>query len=135
MLDVKKILYPIDLDAIEGSLVKDVLSIALQFDAELHFLFVNDEKASYRQAYNHEDDVALAVKESIPFELLQKVKASFAVSGGDLGEQVANYCSDKKMDLIIAGKSHHSNLYMTFFGTQEEELVNLAPVPVLILPT
>ncbi len=134
MLTIKKILYPIDLDTPGENIVRQAVSIARQFGAQLHFLYVNHPQAGYRTPYNNEDEVALAVRGNISWDELSDVVVHYATSKGELEDEVNNYCEAQKIDLILISHKHHSKLYLKLFDTAQECIVNRADIPVMVLP-
>lgn len=134
MLKFKNILYPLNFDSKELRNVTEVLEFALGFNAIVHFLFVNDEAAGYRHPTDFQDAVALKIKETVSEELLTRSKITYAVSKGDLGDEVKEYCLQNNIDLIITSHKHHSSLYSSLFDTPDEEILDSVNIPVLILP-
>lgn len=134
MLEFKKVLYPVDLDMANESTLSEALSIAKQFGAEIHFLYINSEQAGYRIPYEHEDQLALGVKKYAPKDLLEQVKVSYAVSRGDLGGEVKKYVRSHSIDFIITGHHHHSKLYSSLFDTGDVNIIDAVNIPVLVIP-
>jgi len=79
MLKPKNILFPINLDSKNLDYLPKVVDIAKGFEAVLHFLYVNDPQAGYRHPTDHEDAVAIRVKEYVPAEQLDAAKIKYAV--------------------------------------------------------
>jgi nucleotide-binding universal stress UspA family protein len=134
MLNFKNILYPIDLDADNVSSLMKALEIAQMFKTKIHILYVNDMQAGYRHPTNHEDAVALRVKEVVPAELLENQKIIYAVSKGALDEEIVKYCKTNNIDLIITGHKHRNKLYSLFFDSPDENIIDAINLPVLIFP-
>lgn len=134
MLKFTNILYPLNLESKDMDNVEAVLDFIRRYNAIVHFLFVNDEGAGYRHPADFQDSVALKIKQSVPAELLKDSKIIYAVSKGDLGDEVKKYCKDNSIDLIITGHKHHSKLYSSLFDTPDEDIIDSVNVPVLILP-
>jgi nucleotide-binding universal stress UspA family protein len=128
------VLYPINLDSTSIEFVNKVIEIAIFFECRLHILYVNDEGAGYRYPADHEDAVALKVKEVVPVELLDKLKIKYAVSKGKLAEQVFKYCTDNKIDLIITGHKHKNKLYSSMFDSPDVSIIDRINIPVLVVP-
>jgi len=134
MLKINKILYPIDLDTPGENIVLQAVSLARQFGAELHFLYVNHPTAGYRMPYDSDDEVALAVRRDIDWNLLKDIPIRYATSRGEVDEEVQKYCEAQKIDLIVIGHKHHSRLYLKLFDTADEFIVNRVDIPVIVLP-
>lgn len=134
MIQIKNILYPINLDSSNISPVVKALEMALAFSSRIHILYVNDPNAGYRFPADHEDAVSLKVQEAVSSELLEKVNVTYAVAKGELDKEIANYCKNNTIDLIITGHKHHNKLYSMFFDTPDENIIDAINVPVLVLP-
>jgi nucleotide-binding universal stress UspA family protein len=134
MLKFTNILYPVNLDSKNIENVKVVLEFAQTFKSVVHFLFVNDEAAGYRHPADFQDAVALKIKETVPSELLVHSRIIYAVSRGDLEDEVKEYCQDKEIDLIITSHKHHSKIYASLFDTPDENIIDSVNIPVLVLP-
>jgi nucleotide-binding universal stress UspA family protein len=134
MLNFKNILYPIDLDSENVSSIVKALEFAQIFKSIIHILYVNDMQAGYRHPTDHEDAVALRVKEVVPAQLLENQKIIYAVSKGDLDKEIVNYCEKNTIDLIISGHKHRSRLYSMFFDSPDENIIDAINLPVLIIP-
>jgi nucleotide-binding universal stress UspA family protein len=134
MLNFKNILYPIDLDAKNISSVVKALEFAQMFKSKTHILYINDMQAGYRHPTDHEDAVALRVKEVVPPELLEKQKIIYAVSKGSLDKEIVKYCKNNNIDLIITGHRHRNKLYSLFFDSPDENIIGAINLPVLIFP-
>ena len=134
MLKFTKILYPLDLDSKNFKNVSIAIEFAKEYKAALHFLFVNDPSAGYRHPADFQDAVALKIKEEVSPELLQNAQIIYAVSKGDLDDEVKEYCRDNAIDLIITSHKHHNKLYGSLFDTPDENIIDSINIPVLVLP-
>jgi nucleotide-binding universal stress UspA family protein len=134
MLNFKNILYPIDLDSKNVSSVMKALEFAQIFKSIIHILYVNDIQAGYRHPMDHEDAVALRVKEVVPAQLLENQRIIYAVSKGALDQEIVNYCEKNAIDLIISGHKHRSRLYSMFFDSPDENIIDAINLSVLIIP-
>ncbi|HPS56858.1 MAG TPA: universal stress protein [Spirochaetota bacterium] len=134
MLKFTNILYPLNLESNEMDNVSEVLEFTRGFQAAVHFLFVNDEAAGYRHPTDFQDSVALKIKQAVPSELLSQSKIIYAVSKGDIGDEVKKYCKDNSIDLIITSHKHRGKLYSSLFDSPDEDIIDTVNIPVLILP-
>ena len=134
MLNFKNILYPIDLDSKNISSVVKALEFAQTLKSSIHILYVNDMQAGYRHPTDHEDAVALRVKEIVPAELLENQKITYAVSKGSLDKEIVKYCKKNNIDLIITGHKHKNKLYSLLFGSPDENIIKAINLPVFIIP-
>ena len=134
MLNFKNILYPIDLDSKNISSVVKALEFAQMLNCPIHILYVNDIQAGYRHPTDHEDAVALRVKDVVPAELLEASPIIYAVSKGALDKEIVRYCEENNIDLIITGHKHRNKLYSLFFDSPDENIIDAINLPVLIIP-
>ena len=134
MLNFKNILYPIDLDSKNVSSVMKALEFAQTLKSLVHILYVNDMQAGYRHPTDHEDAVALRVKEIVPAELLENQKIIYASSKGTLDKEIVKYCEKNNIDLIITGHKHRNKLYSLLFDSPDENIIDAINLPVLIIP-
>lgn len=134
MYKIKNILYPINLDSNNISLVIKALEIAITFNSRIHLLYVNDPAAGYRFPADHEDAVSLKVQEVAPAELLQHANITYAVAKGSLDNEISNYCKNNSIDLIITGHKHHGKLYSMFFDTPDVNIIDAINIPILVMP-
>ena len=134
MLNFKNILYPFDLDSKNISSVVKALEFAQMLNCPIHILYVNDIQAGYRHPTDHEDAVALRVKEVVSAELLENKKIIYAVSKGAFDKEIVRYCKKNNIDLIITGHKHRNKLYSLFFDSPDENIIDAINLPVLIFP-
>jgi nucleotide-binding universal stress UspA family protein len=134
MFPISNILYPINLNSKNITTVARALEIARFFKSTIHILYVNDPGASHWYPADHEDAVALKVKEVVPGEVLEKSTVKYAVAKGNLDSEIAAYCKSNKIDLIIAGHKHRSKLYSVLFDSPDVNIIDTIPVPVLVIP-
>jgi nucleotide-binding universal stress UspA family protein len=134
MLNFKNILYPIDLDSKNITSLEKALEFAQMFRCPIHILYVNDTQAGYRHPTDHEDAVALRVKEIVPETLLQNMNITYAISKGDTAEEIVKYAQKHQIDLIIFGHKHHGKLYSSLFDSTDVNIIDTALLPVLVIP-
>jgi nucleotide-binding universal stress UspA family protein len=134
MFQFNNILYPINLDSKNIPTVIKALEIAKTLNSKIHIVYINDQGAGYRYPTDKEDAVALKVQEIAPKELLNSVNITYAISKGDLGEEISNYCKKNKIDLIITGHKHRNKLYSNLFDTPDESIIDSIDIPVLVIP-
>ena len=134
MLEFKNILYPIDLDSKSLFSLKMALEFARMFNCKTHILYVNDTQAGYRHPADHEDAVALRVKETIPEILLENMNIIYAVSRGNTAEEILKYVQENQIDLIIVGHKHRGKLYSSMFDSTDINIIDTVSLSVLVVP-
>jgi nucleotide-binding universal stress UspA family protein len=134
MLNFKNILYPIDLDSKKIFSLEKAFEFARLFGCPIHILYVNDIEAGYRHPADHEDAVALRVKELIDESLLKDLNITYAVSKGETAEEIVKYAQANNIDLIIIGHKHRGRLYAALFDSTDVNTIDRASLPVLVIP-
>lgn len=134
MLKLKNILYPIDLDSKNVSSVVEALEFTRMFKSKIHILYVNDPQAGYRHPADHEDAVALRVKDTVPDDLLENMDIVYAVSKGDTAKEILKYAQTNKIDLIIVGHRNRGKLYASIADSTDVNIIDTAFLPVLVIP-
>ena len=134
MISFQNILYPIDLDADNFSSLIKALEFGQMFNSQIHLIYINDSQAGYRHPMDHEDAIALKVREILPAELLEQAKITYAVSKGDLDAEIVKYSEKNRIDLIITGHKRRNKLYYALFDSPDEDIIEAINVPVLIFP-
>ena len=133
-MKIQKILLPVEIDEPDKGLLPVVWEWAQNFKAEVHFLYVNPPGAGYRVAFDHEDEVALYVKQTLSEDMLSTLPHVYAVSQGDIGDCVDAYVRSQNMDMVIVGHTHHSLLGGFLSKAGDEDIVEQVNVPVLVIP-
>ncbi len=134
MREFRNILYAMDLDAETFSSVVQALEFAQLFGSRIHILYVNDPQAGYRHPADHEDAVALKVKEAAPESPLENLEVVYAVSKGDIAKEIVQYARENRIDLIIVGHKQRSKLYASMFDSTDVHVIDEAQLPILVFP-
>lgn len=134
MYNFKNILYPINLDSKDVSPVVAALELAKANKARIHIVYVNGPGAGFRYPKDGEDAIALRVKEVAPAELLDGQDIRYAIAQGGLDTEIAKYCRENKIDLIVTGHKHRNKLYSQMFDTPDESIIDAIKLPVLVIP-
>jgi nucleotide-binding universal stress UspA family protein len=145
----KKILYPIALTNISPSIAPYVLTMARQFDAELHLLHVlrrfdwfvdtyipeSPEPDFKRIASDFESQIAAKAKQKLDRFIKNHFKdariARAEVVTGTAYEKIIEYAESEKIDLIIMGTG--TTLQKVMFGSVAERVSRLSQVPVMLV--
>lgn len=143
MLNIQKIIVPVDLDKHTTQLVEYALSMARQFDAEVILLhavefIILGEMALGNPTY---DDLNANRREEAITVLDTMVKGSAdkcrAVTGkvlmGDVVDEILMCAKDEKCDLIIMGSHGKRGLEKILLGSVAERVLKNAHCPVLIM--
>jgi len=134
MLNFKNILYSIDLDSEKVSSVKEAFELARLFKSRLHIVYVNNILAGYRTPTDHEDAIALRVKEEAPEYLTEDIDVLYASLKGDVADEIVKYAEENQIDLIMVGHTHRSKLYSSMFDSTDIKIIDTVLIPVLVIP-
>jgi nucleotide-binding universal stress UspA family protein len=145
----KKILYPIALTDISPRVAPYVVTMAKQFDAEVHLLhvlrrfdwfvdtYVDDppEPDFKRIASDFESKVLLQARQKLDAFIKKyfrevRIGSADVVSGTNY-KQIIQYVESEKIDLIIMGTG--TTLQKVMFGAVAEKVSRLASVPVMLI--
>jgi nucleotide-binding universal stress UspA family protein len=134
MLNFKNILYSIDLDSEKVSSVKEAFELARLFKSRLHIVYVNNILAGYRTPTDHEDAIALRVKEEAPEYLTEDIDVLYAALKGDVADEIVKYAEENQINLIVVGHTHRSKLYASMFDSTDVKIIDTVLIPVLVIP-
>lgn len=134
MLNFKNILYAIDLDLEKVSSVKEAFELAKLFNGRLHVVYVNNILAGYRTPADHEDAIALRIKEEVPEYLIEDTEIVYAALKGEVADEIVKYALENEINLIVVGHKHHNKLYSSMFDSTDVKIIDTALIPVLVIP-
>jgi len=134
MLNFKNILYSIDLDSEKISSVQEAFELARMFRSKLHIVYVNNLLAGYRTPTDHEDAIALRVKEEVPEYLLEDIDVVYAALKGDVADEIVKYARENQINLIVVGHKHRGKLYSSVFDSTDIKIIDMISIPVLVIP-
>ncbi len=144
MIQIKKILFPIDCFPCAGHTLERALQLADQFGAELHMLHavvLHQNDVQYPEApvvdcedvYQHLEDharmemkVAVAARERNGANILIVGKRGMSAT-----DVILDYADEKEIDLIVMDTHGRRGLGRLFLGSVSEKVVRFAECPVL----
>lgn len=145
----KKILYPIALTSVSPVVARYVVTMAKQFDTEVHLLhvlrrfdwfvdtYVSDlpEPDFKRIASDFESQVMVQAKQKLDTFIKRHFKdvriGKADVVSGTNYKQIMQYVESESIDLIIMGTG--TTLQKVMFGSVAEKVSRLATVPVMLI--
>ncbi len=143
-MEIKKILFPVDLAGSSYRTVPQVRTIADRFDAELHLLMVLESLEGYNtfpvphtslDLMEREEDkhARHQLEEFADKYFLDRPKVELVVLRGDTVEQILKYIDEAGIDMVIVTSHERSGLKRAIFGNTAEEITNRSPVPVTVI--
>ncbi len=147
MLTIERILYPTDFSKCASHAIPHTLHLAQAYGAELHLLHalvmhepdpstlahrLPDVDELYRVVEEHaETQLKAAVEEHGDGELAIKSVQVRAISAASA---ILDYAAENEIDLVAMGTHGRRGLRRLLLGSVAEEVVRLAPCPVLTVP-
>ncbi len=139
-IDLNRILVAHDFSADSELALKYGVSLAQEYQAELHLLHVlsKEERDQPEVAWAHAGsesgykNAAIQLQAAIPKEAFLWCKVVNAVSCGKTSEQVLTYAKEHEIDLICMGASGTRFLLGVLFGSNTDRVLRQAPCPVLV---
>jgi nucleotide-binding universal stress UspA family protein len=121
MMQVKKILVPIDFSENSNKILQYAAYVAKQFGADMETIFVAQTFMDYSEFFEphmsviqFEEDLVASAKERMKSFLEENLGPSSAcgsvVMAGDIAETILEYAAAQKVDLIIMGTHGYKGL-------------------------
>lgn len=142
MVEIKKIVVPVDYSSNTDKVIEYGVEIADKFGAKVLFFHVINDFQGYDMMLVHpsflgmskdleqkaEERMAALVKEHAQREQ----GASGHVVIGDAADEIVHYASVEKADMIIIGTHGVKGLEKILLGSTADRVVKKAPCPVLV---
>lgn len=149
MIDIKRIVTPIDFSANTETIVSTAACIAGKFSAYLDLIFVVEKFEDYAPFFSPEtnlpamrEDLRNAAKERMD-EFIETHKEEFNALGvsningeiisGDIAEGIVNYASWANAQLIVMGTHGYKGLNRLLLGSVAEKVIKTACCPVMTI--
>lgn len=144
MIDLNRILVPIDFSDHSRKALRYAIPFAEQFDASIDLIYVV-EPTVYPADFSFgqvgfpaiEDELRKRggeeLDELIGSEIGKRLKAKRVVRTGKAFYEILLYAKEEKMDLIIIATHGHTGIEHVLFGSTAEKVVRKAPCPVLVV--
>ena len=139
-IDLKRILVAHDFSAHSEVALNYGLSLAQEYQAELHLLHVlgseeaNEPEVAWADAGSKSSykNAARLLQAAVPTEAFLWCKVVNAVSCGKTDEQVLKYAKEHEIDLICMGASGTRFILGVLFGSNTDRVLRQAPCPILV---
>ena len=143
MIDLHRILVPIDFSKHSHKALIYAASFAEKFAAELHLLhilqdyavFFPDPIAASAPALPPADQLTTAARTAldrlVQENKLQALRTQTEVRQGTPYQEIADYAREKEIDLIVMGTHGRTGLVHLLLGSITEKVIRWAPCPVL----
>lgn len=139
---VREILFPVDFSEVTPKIVPWVSTMAEQFKAKIHLLFVVRKLEYFAEIYVAQmviqDFEAAVIKgaeknmeEFVTTHFNGKLSYTTQVVLGDAAEEIINYIEAEGIDLVIMGTHGRKGLNRILFGSVAERVIKMSSAPVL----
>lgn len=143
-MEVRKVLFPVDLAGSSYRIASRVRSIADQFDAELHLVNVVEALEGYstffvpHRSLDLMETEGMALAERHLEEFAEKYfqdrpRVKRAALRGNPVEQIRKYVESEKIDMVIVATHDRFPLERAIFGNVAEQIARSSPVPVTVI--
>ena len=141
-IKIKKILVGCDFSPDSGQALNHALSLAQEFQAELHLAHViepptqpdlhkEDTPVSEEIQQDYRDLLTRKLKEMVPAEARLWCTPQTGLLEGQPYEEIVAYAESKHIDMIVLGVRGHGLVKTLFLGSTTDRVVRRSPCPVL----
>ena len=144
VLEIKRILFPIDFTQNSSKILPYVLSVSEKYDAMIYLLHVIEDFSEWGGLYvphipfeRYREGALKGAKSSLDRiceEQLQRCpNFQKKILFGDPAQQILKTIEVEGIDLVIMGTHGRKGLEHVFFGSVAENVVKKSPAPVLTI--
>ncbi len=142
VIKIEKILVGCDFSPDSGLALKHALSLAQEFEAELHLthvietptqpvLYKEDTSASEEIQHDYRDLLAQKLKDMVPVDARYWCAPQTGLLEGQPYEEIVTYAELNDIDMIVLGVRGHGLVKTLFLGSTTDRVVRRSPCPVL----
>ena len=142
IVKIEKILVGCDFSPDSGQAFNHALSLAQEFEAELHLAHViepptqpdlhsEDTPVSEEMQQNYRDLLNRKLKEMVPVEARYWCTPQTSLLEGQAYDEIVKYAESENIDLIVLGVRGHGLVKTLFLGSTTDRVVRRSPCPVL----
>jgi nucleotide-binding universal stress UspA family protein len=142
MVNVKKILCPVDFFPASDAAVKYAAGLATNYDATIHLLHVVTPIPPTTYEYVVDTSNIMSAIEASSAEEMKKLVAGLKGTGvrietqvrlGDVYDEIKQAIEEVKPDLIVMGTHGRRGVQRWFMGSTTEKLLRHSPVPLVTI--
>lgn len=142
MIEIKKILFPLDLTENSSKILDYVLSVSEKYNSLVYLLHVVQDLNRWGKLYvphpsmdklqREANEAAKKAMDTICENQLQSCpNFQKKIVSGDPAEEILKVIDSEDIDLLIMGTHGRKGLEHVIFGSVAEKVVKRSPVPVL----
>jgi nucleotide-binding universal stress UspA family protein len=144
MLEIKRILFPIDFTENSSKILPYVLSVAEKYDAAIYLLHVVEDFSKWGGFYiphipldRFQEDALKGAERTLDRVCEEQLQGcpNFhkRILFGDPAQEILKTIESEQIDLVIMGTHGLKGLELVFFGSVAENVVKKSPAPVLTI--
>jgi nucleotide-binding universal stress UspA family protein len=147
MLRIRKVLYPTDFSRCAGHALPHTLHLAKTYGAELHLLHAlvlhEADPSNLSHRLPDMEELYLLLEEHAETQMKAAIeehgRAGFTIKSDQVraisaAGAILDYATENEIDLVVMGTHGRRGLRRLLLGSVAEEVVRLAPCPVLTVP-
>ena len=142
MIEIKKILFPLDLTENSSKILPYVLSVSEKYNSQIYLLHVVQDLNKWGKLYVPHPSMDKFQEEAIKNakKAMDKIcenqlqscpNFQKRVVSGDTVDEILKIIESENIDLLIMGTHGRKGLEHVIFGSVAENIVKKSPVPVL----
>jgi nucleotide-binding universal stress UspA family protein len=144
MIEIKKILFPLDLTENSSKILPYVLSISEKYNSLIYLLHVVQDLNKWGKLYvphpsmdKFQEEAIESAKKAMDTVCENQLQScpnfQKRVVSGDTVDEILKVIESEEIDLLIIGTHARKGLEHTIFGSVTEKVVKQSPVPVLVI--
>jgi nucleotide-binding universal stress UspA family protein len=144
MIEIKKILFPVDLTENSSKILPYVLSISEKYDSLIYLLHVVQDLNRWGKLYvphpsmdKFQEEAIEGAKKAMDKVCEDQLQScpnfQKRVVSGDTVDEILKVIESEEIDLLIIGTHARKGLEHTIFGSVTEKVVKQSSVPVLVI--
>jgi nucleotide-binding universal stress UspA family protein len=144
MIEIKKILFPLDLTENSSKVLPYVLSISEKYNSIVYLIHVVQDLNKWGKLYvphpsmdKFQEEAVEVAKKAMDKVCENKLQScpnfQKKVVSGDTVDEILKVVESEEIDLLIMGTHGRKGLEHVFFGSVAENVVKKSPVPVLVI--
>ena len=144
MIEIKKILFPLDLTENSSKILPYVLSLAEKYDSQICLFHVVQDLNRWGKLYvphpsmdkfqKEANEAAIKAIENVCENQLQGCpNFQKIVVSGDAADEILKVIESENIDLLVMGTHGRKGVEHVIYGSVAEKVVKKSPVPVLMI--
>ena len=145
MVEIKKILFPIDFTDNSIKILPYVLSVSEKYDGMIYLLHVVEDLSTWSSGFyipqisltRYQEEALKGAEKTMKRVCKEQLQGcpnfQKMILSGDPAQEILKTIESEGIDLVIMGTHGRKGLEHVFFGSVAENVVKKSPVPVLTI--